>query len=128
MSNFVILQNQPELGPFQYAGAALFGLGIFLEFGSEIQRTAFKKDSANAGRVYTGGLFSLSRHINYFGYTVWRTGFALASGSWILAALSASWFTFDFVARGIPMLDEYCSKRVSVRENERMEQQLTQTS
>jgi protein-S-isoprenylcysteine O-methyltransferase Ste14 len=95
MSNFVILQNQPELGPFQYAGAALFGL---------------------------------SRHINYFGYTVWRTGFALASGSWILAALSASWFTFDFVARGIPVLDEYCSKRVSVRENERMEQQLTQTS
>jgi steroid 5-alpha reductase family enzyme len=107
-------QNQPELGPYQYAGAALFSAGIIIELGSEVQRTLFKKDPENKGKVYTGGLFALSRHVNYFGYTLWRTGFALASGSPVLAGLITSWLTFDFVGRGIPVLDRYCSERVSL--------------
>lgn len=106
------MKNQPELGPYQYAGAALFGTGLFIEFWSEVQRLAFKKEKANQGQVYTGGLFALSRHVNYFGYTVWRTGYALASGNWILPSLTAAWLTFDFIGRGIPVLDEYCTGRV----------------
>jgi steroid 5-alpha reductase family enzyme len=106
-------QNQPELGAYQYAGAALFSAGILIELGSEVQRTLFKKDPENKGKVYTGGLFALSRHVNYFGYTLWRSGFALASGSPVLAGLMASWLTFDFVGRGIPVLDRYCAGRVS---------------
>jgi steroid 5-alpha reductase family enzyme len=84
-----------------------------------VQRTAFKKRAENKGKVYTGGLFGVSRHVNYFGYTLWRTGYALASGSAVLGGLTAAWLTFDFVGRGIPVLDEYCSQRVSCSVHER---------
>jgi len=78
-----------------------------LEFGSEIQRQVFKKDRKNKGKVYDGGLFSLSRHINYFGYTLWRTGYALAAGGWTWGAVTASFFVYDFNFRAIPVLQHY---------------------
>lgn len=84
-----------------------------LEFVSEIQRHAFKKDKKNKGQVYEGGLFGLSRHINYFGYTLWRTGYAIASGGWTWGAVTASWFVGDFTLRGIPVLQHYLEERVS---------------
>ena len=95
-------------------GSSLYVIGMALEFGSEIQRHAFKKDKKNKGQVYEGGLFSLSRHINYFGYTLWRTGYALASGGWTWGAVTASWFVGDFTLRGIPVLQHYLEERVSL--------------
>ena len=94
-------------------GSSLYVIGMALEFGSEIQRHAFKKDKKNKGQVYEGGLFGLSRHINYFGYTLWRTGYALASGGWTWGAVTASWFVGDFTLRGIPVLQHYLEERVS---------------
>lgn len=94
-------------------GSSLYVLGMALEFGSEIQRHAFKKDKKNKGQVYEGGLFGLSRHINYFGYTLWRTGYAIAAGGWTWGAVTASWFAFDFNYRGIPVLQHYLEERVS---------------
>ena len=95
-------------------GSTLYAIGIFLELGSEIQRAAYKRDPENKGKVYEGGLFGLSRHINYFGYTLWRSGYALAAGGWIWAAATAAFFTYDFTTRGIPVLQDYLEKRVSL--------------
>lgn len=53
----------PEL----VVGGSLFTVGILLETISEIERAAFKRSKENTGKPYTGGLWSLSRHINYFG-------------------------------------------------------------
>lgn len=94
-------------------GSALYVLGMALEFGSEIQRHVYKKDSKNKGKVYEGGLFGLSRHINYFGYTLWRTGYAIASGGWTWGAVTASWFVYDFNFRAIPVLQHYLEEKVS---------------
>lgn len=94
-------------------GTGLFVLGVFLEWVSEVQRKEFKDDPKNEGKLFTGGLFALSRHINYGGYTLWRAGFALASAGWIWGAISAAWFTYDFTKRGVPEMDEYCTNRVS---------------
>jgi len=94
-------------------GSSLYVVGMTLEFVSEIQRHAFKKDKKNKGQVYEGGLFGLSRHINYFGYTLWRTGYAIASGGWTWGAVTASWFVGDFTLRGIPVLQHYLEERVS---------------
>jgi protein-S-isoprenylcysteine O-methyltransferase Ste14 len=96
-------------------GSSLYVLGMALEFGSEIQRHAFKKDRKNKGQVYEGGLFSLSRHINYFGYTLWRTGYAIAAGGWTWGAVTASWFVYDFNFRGIPVLNHYLEEKVSLQ-------------
>ena len=93
-------------------GASMFTVGLFLELFSEVQRAAFKKDAANKGKVYQGGLFGLSRHINYFGYTMWRTGYALAAGGWVWAGVVGAISTYDFTQRGIPLLQEYLEKRV----------------
>ena len=94
-------------------GASLFAIGIATEMGSEIQRAAFKRDPANKGKIYDGGLFGLSRHINYFGYTLWRSGYALAAGGWIWGATVAAFFAYDFTQRAIPVLQDYLEERVS---------------
>jgi protein-S-isoprenylcysteine O-methyltransferase Ste14 len=88
-------------------------VGLALEAVSEQQRKAFKDNSKNTGKLYTGGLFGLARHINYAGYIIWRSSYALASGGWIWGALVAAFFSWDFANRAVPVLDEYCASKVS---------------
>lgn len=99
--------------PWVAAGTALYVTGILTETISELQRSAFKKDETNKGKPYAGGLFGLARHINYTGYTLWRTGYALTAAGPAWAAVKAAFFTWDFSQRAIPILDRYCSGRVS---------------
>jgi protein-S-isoprenylcysteine O-methyltransferase Ste14 len=92
-------------------GSALYITGILTELISELQRNAFKKDPKNKGKAYTGGLWSFARHINYGAYSIWRAGFAMASGGWIWGAVVGAFFLSDFATRGVPILNEYCEKR-----------------
>ena len=89
----------------------LFSVGLLTELISEVQRKRFKDNPANKGKNYTGGLFSLARHINYGGYTLWRTGLALTSGNYWLAALQSIWLTYDFTYRAVPALTQHCSEK-----------------
>lgn len=93
-------------------GVSLFTIGMGLELGSEVQRHFFKKDPKNKGKVYEGGLFGLSRHINYFGYTLWRTGYAVAGGGWVWGAVTAAFFTSAFIGKSIPVLQHYLEDKV----------------
>lgn len=77
-------------------GSTLYALGLFTEWYSEVQRAVWKKRPENKGKVYDGGLFGLSRHINYFGYTMWRSGYALAAGGWVWGATVAAFFTWVY--------------------------------
>ncbi|KAF9254554.1 hypothetical protein L218DRAFT_975838 [Marasmius fiardii PR-910] len=95
--------------PRLLVGSALFVVGIALEWYSEEQRKAYKDDPRNKGKVYMGGLFSLARHINYGGYTLWRAGAATAAGGWILGSVIGLGFFLFFTRVAIPELDEYCS-------------------
>ena len=72
--------------PLIAIGATAYFIGIIAEAVSEFQRKAFKANPANKGQPYAGGLFSLARNINYGAYTVWRAGYALASGGLSLGA------------------------------------------
>ena len=94
-------------------GAAMFCTGMAIELGSELQRQTWKKDPAHKGRVYQGGLFGLARHINYFGYTVWRAGFAMASGGWIWSATTAALLSLQFIQMAIPGHQAYMEEKVS---------------
>jgi protein-S-isoprenylcysteine O-methyltransferase Ste14 len=100
-------------------GSALYAIGISVELASEYQRKLFKQDARNIGKVCTTGLWSLSRHINYAGYTLWRTGFALASGGYVWGAITAGFFAGDFLSRAVPALDSYCAERVSYNSKQR---------
>ncbi|KAK1219888.1 hypothetical protein PQX77_017368 [Marasmius sp. AFHP31] len=101
------ISSSPQL----MVGTAMFVIGIALECISEEQRRVFKNDPRNHGKVYSGGLFGWARHINFGGYTLWRTGFSLAAGGWWFGAIEAAVFTYFFGKGGIPELDEYCSNR-----------------
>ncbi|CAF1444635.1 unnamed protein product [Rotaria magnacalcarata] len=100
-----------ELGTIQYVGISLFTVGILTELISELQRKRFKDQPANKGKLYTGGLFSLARHINYGGYALWRTGIALTSGSYWLGAFQFIWHLGYFTKLSVPDLAGYCSKK-----------------
>ncbi|WP_169730414.1 methyltransferase family protein [Salinispira pacifica] len=92
------------------AGAVLFVLGSFINSWSEYQRKRFKAKPENGGRLYTGGLFSVSMHINYFGDMIWATGLALMTGSLISAAIPVI-MTAMFVWIHIPRLDAYLAEK-----------------
>jgi len=94
-------------------GSVLYATGILTETIAEIQRRNFKRDPKNKGKAYTGGLWSIARHINYTGYSFWRGGYSLAAGGWGWGTFVLSFLLADFNFRAIPVLDEYCSSRVS---------------
>ena len=113
--------------PYVAIGLALYLIGILTETISEIQRRNFKLDGRNKGKPYAGGLFSLARHINYTGYSLWRAGFALVAAGPAWAVVIGGFLVYDFSTRSIPILDRYCSGRVSLlstfifrRTNERL--------
>ena len=95
-------------------GTAMYVLGLGIEWLSEQQRHAWKKNPKNKGKVYGGGLWSLSRHVNYFGYTLWRAGYALAGGGWVWAGVTAALFSTQFIMSTIPDHQQYMEEKVRV--------------
>lgn len=108
---FLTAENSDGVSTLLVLSSVSYFVGLAIEAVSETQRKAFKDDPKNAGKVYTGGLFGLARHINYGAFTIWRSSYALASGGWIWGGILAVFFSWDFVNRAIPVLDEYCWSR-----------------
>lgn len=68
-----------------YLGAAVWLIGFFFEAVGDIQLARFKSDPENKGKVMDRGVWSLTRHPNYFGDAAQWWGFfiiALAAGGW----------------------------------------------
>jgi len=98
------------LGMVGVVGIGLFVLGSYLNTWSEVQRKRFKENPANKGKLYTKGLFGCARHINYFGDTLWVTGWAMVTGNpWsaVIPVALAAGFVFFF----IPSLSGYLRER-----------------
>lgn len=69
------------------AGIAIWLLGFLFETIGDLQLTRFKADPGNAGQVMNRGLWSWTRHPNYFGdFSVWWGLYLIA-----LATTSAWW-------------------------------------
>ncbi|KAI5890718.1 uncharacterized protein SCHCODRAFT_02750441 [Schizophyllum commune H4-8] len=99
-----------SLGWQQWTGLGLFLSGIAIEMLSEESRKKFKSDPRNKGKVDGTGLFGVVRHPNYLGYTLWRTGATLATGS-VPAAIVSLLFQVNQFSRSIPGLTEYMADR-----------------
>jgi protein-S-isoprenylcysteine O-methyltransferase Ste14 len=81
-------------------GIGLFLFGSYLNTWSEVQRKWFKANPSNKGKLFTSGLFSYARHINYFGDTVWGIGWAMVTyNPWsaIIPVVLAAGFVFFFI-------------------------------
>ena len=55
------------LGALELVGAFLFAIGLGFETIGDFQLARFKADPANKGRLMTSGVWSWTRHPNYFG-------------------------------------------------------------
>jgi protein-S-isoprenylcysteine O-methyltransferase Ste14 len=91
-------------------GIVLFASGALINTLSELVRDKWKRDPANKGKLYTGGLFRYSMHINYFGDLVWVLGLALITGNpWALLVPVLLFCFFAFY--NAPMLDRHLAAK-----------------
>ncbi len=98
--------NSNGIGRTDYAGLTIYLIGSVLNSVSEFTRFKWKKKHENHGHLYTGGLFRLSRHINYFGDTVLFFGFAMLTRSvWSFIIPASLVVLFIFV--NIPIMENY---------------------
>ncbi|WP_369149170.1 DUF1295 domain-containing protein [Streptomyces sp. R44] len=71
------------------AGITLWAAGVFFEATGDHQLARFKADPTNKGRIMDQGLWSWTRHPNYFGdFLVWWGIYLMACASWETAALT----------------------------------------
>ncbi|MEU6407108.1 DUF1295 domain-containing protein [Streptomyces sp. NPDC046985] len=75
------------LSVLSWAGAALWAAGVFFEAVGDAQLARFKADPAHRGQIMDRGLWSLTRHPNYFGdFCVWWGLFLVACDAGFQAA------------------------------------------
>jgi steroid 5-alpha reductase family enzyme len=73
------------LGALDYLGLLLWLIGFVFEAVGDWQLARFKRNPANADAVLTDGVWSLTRHPNYFGeFCLWCgfTAMAFSAGAW----------------------------------------------
>ncbi len=89
-------------------GICLWLFGFIFESVADLQLVLFKRQPSNKGKILTTGLWSYSRHPNYFGEAVlwWGIGLVAApAGGW-LAFVGPALITFSLVrVSGVAMLD-----------------------
>jgi protein-S-isoprenylcysteine O-methyltransferase Ste14 len=102
--------NSQPLGLLEFTGLALYFTGSFLNTWSEFQRQQFKSDPTNLGRLYTYGLFRISRNINYFGDVVLFSGLALVTGRFSMLVIPL-FMGLNFVLFIIPRKEAYLAEK-----------------
>lgn len=96
-------------------GVLVFAVGVTFEALGDAQLKAFKADPANKGTIMDRGLWSWTRHPNYFGdSSVWWGLWLIAASAWpgLLTILSPVVMTYFLVfATGAKLLESQMSKR-----------------
>lgn len=102
---------------FAYAGATLWLAGFFIESLADYQKGRFRSNPVNKGKFITTGLWSWSRHPNYFGEIVLWLGIAVMAfpvlQGWQYATLVSPFFVTLLLTRisGIPLLEEAADEK-----------------
>lgn len=102
-------------GPLLPTGLALWLLGVSFEAVGDAQLARFKADPANRGRIMDRGLWSWTRHPNYFGDAcVWWGIWLVSLTTWwslatVIGPLAMTWFLV--VATGARLLEKHMAGR-----------------
>ncbi len=105
------------LGAVGIAGIVVWAIGMIVEIVADRQKSAFKADPGNEGTFIDTGLWSWSRHPNYFGEIVLWTGMAIVAlpvlHGWQWVTLISPVFVAFLLTRvsGIPLLEKKADKR-----------------
>lgn len=109
--------EREPFGAFALVGAAVWIIGFGFEVIADRQKSAFRCDPSNRGGFITTGVWSWSRHPNYFGEIVLWTGIAIMAlpvlSGWRWVALVSPVFVAVLLIRisGIPALERRGAKR-----------------
>jgi steroid 5-alpha reductase family enzyme len=109
--------NRKALDVFALAGVLLWLLGFITEVVADAQKTRFNANPANKGKFIQSGLWSRSRHPNYFGEILLWIGVAVVAlpvlQGWAWVALVSPFFVALLLIRvsGIPLLEQKADKK-----------------
>ncbi len=109
--------NRKELDLFALAGFLVWVLGFTLEVVADAQKSRFSANPENKGKFIQAGLWSRSRHPNYFGEIVLWIGVAVIAlpvlQGWQWVALISPVFVTLLLTRvsGIPLLENKADKK-----------------
>jgi len=103
--------SQSGLDAFAFVGIGVWTAGVAIEATADMQKNRFRADASNKGAFISTGLWSWSRHPNYFGEIVLWIGVAIIAlpvlQGWQLITLTSPVFVFLLLTRvsGIPLLE-----------------------
>ena len=98
----VAMYERAPVGPVTWIGLAVFSTGFVTEAVGDLQLARFKADPANRGRIMDRGVWSWTRHPNYFGDAcVWWGLWGMACSQWagLLCVFSPAIMTYMLVRR-----------------------------
>jgi steroid 5-alpha reductase family enzyme len=112
---WVIASPAKDLDGIAYAGIAIWAAGFLFETVADEQLRRYKRNPANKGLIMRTGVWSWSRHPNYFGEVVQWWGLfllALPLRGGLITLLSPVTITFLIVkVSGLPMLEKLLENR-----------------
>lgn len=90
--------SSSDLGVQDYIGAAMFVIGLFIEFEADRAKFAFKMDQSNKGKWCNISVWAYSRHPNYFGemflwWGLWVIAQTTFTEGWMYVSLIGPIFT-----------------------------------
>ena len=113
----IALNPLEPVGVFFVVGIMFWLVGFGFEVIADRQKKHFSEQPENKGRFITQGLWSVSRHPNYFGEIILWTGIAIVSlpflSGWQFVTLVSPVFVFLLLTRisGLPFLEEKAEKK-----------------
>ncbi len=108
--------NKLPLDAFAVVGIVIWLIGFSFEAIADWQKSVWRKNPKNKGKFIDVGLWSRSRHPNYFGEITLWFGMAIIAlptlQSWQLLTLVSPLFVMLLITKisGLPMLETYADK------------------
>ncbi|WP_271982595.1 DUF1295 domain-containing protein [Pseudoclavibacter terrae] len=109
--------DREPFGWLGIVGVVVWAAGFIIEVAADLQKNAFKADPANKGRFIRTGLWSRSRHPNYFGEILLWVGVAVVAApvlvGWQWVALISPVFVALLLLRvsGVPLLEAKADRK-----------------
>ena len=113
----ITTSSRQPLGWVAWLGALVWLIGFAIEVVADQQKSSFKADPKSKGKFINTGLWTKSRHPNYFGEIVLWVGVAIVAlpvlQGWQWVALISPVFVTILITRvsGIPMLEKRADEK-----------------